>query len=431
MLNFILTPLKETIRLDSTPERLVLFEKYAKKNRAAMFAEKLFRATRGNILGDTYLAGFTILSAMRISCPKEYSDRSTLSAWGQVNEKKEAEKISEWVPELNLQYVSKSVRNIFSFNSLAYFLNLLKGKKKRSFFRLIRRLSVKYEFVTVCRALELLAYLLRLSHDLESKPPRAVLVAGPTGSEAQALLWAAKKNRIKTIYSSRAFCPPKPENSRPIYADLALLEGESSFHNYSLVSPKDFTPVFKGVDGVWNPMTLELSDSSSLTIGVFLGKSFSGEAVKSLISSIQSKLKPQRILVRPHPVRLFDNDFQSFLLNTNIEISVEGRPIEEDLESCDLVIAGNSNSHLQILKYGVPSVYLSGLDRVTEDLYGFVEGGILYELNNPEDLDLKNLSNFYGREWKEIFSKFDGSYGLKQTDVVKNVRLSLVKFLES
>ena len=128
---------------------------------------------------------------------------------------------------------------------------------------------------------------------------------------------------------------------------------------------------------------------------------------------------------------MFDNDFQSFLLNTNIEISVEGRPIEEDLESCDLVVAGNSNSHLQILKYGVPSVYLSGLDRVTEDLYGFVEGGILYELSNPEDLDLKNLSNFYGQEWKETFSKFDGSYDLKQTDVVKNVRLSLVKFLES
>jgi hypothetical protein len=90
----------------------------------------------------------------------------------------------------------------------------------------------------------------------------------------------------------------------------------------------------------------------------------------------------------------------------------------QDAKLCDVVLAGNSSCHLSLLRYGVPTFYVAGLDQVPHDFYRFLELGIVPAFDKVEAVDLPKLATFYGDpQWSERFTFFDAGYPGKDLSV--------------
>lgn len=67
----------------------------------------------------------------------------------------------------------------------------------------------------------------------------------------------------------------------------------------------------------------------------------------------------------------------------------------EDVARCDLVLVGNSSSHLSVFRYGVFIVYVWGLDMVLYDFYRFLFLGIVLVFEEVEAIELVDVVRFY------------------------------------
>lgn len=108
-----------------------------------------------------------------------------------------------------------------------------------------------------------------------------------------------------------------------------------------------------------------------------------------------------------------------------MEVSDGERVLTEDAARCDLVVSGNSSAHLSVLKAGVPTAYVAGLDLLSDDYYGFVAQGIV-----PQSLDPEAVGRFYAEPgWVERFRRFDAAYPDREEECDRAVRVALARLV--
>ena len=282
-----------------------------------------------------------------------------------------------------------------------------------------------------CRAASTIAYYLRFYYELNKSRPKAIAIVGE-GPDGLGLIYSAISLRISTIYMVHAYVHP----NRPMKAqncELLFIQGPEALKNYTRLG-NEFTGkvVYMGLDGDPSPMRRENLRMTGLRIGVFLTGAIETKSFRTNIVSIQENLKPEKLIIRPHPETLGHINMQPFIEGySNVEISI-GVPLADDIAKCELALVGNSSAVLEILKSGLPCVYFYGFEQSSYDYCGFVASKLIPEIKGFGDISVKSVKQWYGSEdWKKVFLEYDPlqAQGISKSGIINAEVQTLLKNL--
>lgn len=370
------------------------------------------------------IALYVLGAYMRVRVPRNI-EGSLLSVSLYPNEVREVSAIEELLPAFRPERIDLDARALASIQSVRAVLGALRDVHGvRRFFRIIGRLERRHHFVTVCRTGAVIGFYARYLRELAHRRPACVIVTSVASPEAVALVAAARRRALRTLFSAHATLPPGmgliPQT------DIALLDGPASLEGNTL--PHYCRPIFRGIRGETRPMRLLPLESGRIRLGIFLTSPLDQEGLQRTIESALKVLPIGEILIRPHPTLMLSPDL-SELATRYPEVSVpSGLTLAESIARCDLVIASNSNVHLEVVRAGVPSVYVRELDFLDDDYCGFVARGIVPRVS-PEKLSLREIREFFGDGWIARFRQFDPAYLEDPEKVREALRGSLAQLI--
>jgi predicted glycosyltransferase len=126
-------------------------------------------------------------------------------------------------------------------------------------------------------------------------------------------------------------------------------------------------------------------------IGIFLGKSSQLINLEQIINSLK-KYQSSEILLRMHPNTLFQNPSKIVHKYPSIILSKNSN-VEQDIQSCDFILAGNTTVHLKCLLHGVVSMYCYQLEPNHFDRNKYIENGLIIEYST--ELSLEAINSHY------------------------------------
>jgi len=287
---------------------------------------------------------------------------------------------------------------------------LFRWRLVRFFFREVRRATRRGNFLVACRMASTVGFYLRFRRDLEGSGARAVLVSSDSNPYAMGLAFAASSLGLRTIYITHGHLPEGPPR---LLFDLSILDGPAVVEVYERSCGLEGQVVFKGAEGTYRALDLGGLSRANPTVGVFMSLITDWERFETLVQQLYTRLNPARIIVRLHPNKVVRDQaaVERLKLLKFIELSTADTVLTDDAERCDVVVAGNSSCHLTTLKFGVPTLFVPGLDAVPHDFYKFLERRIVPEFGAAEAVDLAAVSEFYKDPgWADRFASFDASY---------------------
>ncbi|MDX5482285.1 MAG: hypothetical protein LPK07_11445, partial [Hymenobacteraceae bacterium] len=210
---------------------------------------------------------------------------------------------------------------------------------------------------------------------LKKYRPQAIVFANDHNADARAMLLAAKKLGIKTIYIQHSSVSPL---FPPLSYDLNLLEGQDALDKYKQCGPVSGHVEFVGMPKADKFVKLRNKRPKVQTLGIASNLMDRLDEVESLLQSITRDFSSLRIILRPHP-----RDKRSYTfaqrISPNISLSdVRQQTVFEYLQELDMLISGNSGIHLEAVLLNVWSVYFTfNPKEELHDYYGFVKHGLV------------------------------------------------------
>lgn len=405
----LLRPLKSIQHSFASRECLELFEEIASRNWLIRFSFNLHRKSQNTFAGRLLILAYGLATYLRIRVPQNY-DNEFLAAWAYENERLEIERVIGCLESTKLTYISLKHSNLLSLEAVLHLFGVIfRIRRLKQLLRIIKIATKRNHFLPLCQGAALVAYHIRLSHELSVKRPKATLVATLSHPVALALISSSQANRVPSIFSSHASSASGGRAIRP-WSDLAILDGEASLDACRLVGEVRSRVVFKGIKSPFRRMKPDLILKEPLQVGVFLSAPINLAAVKAAVIAIRRQLPSSQILIRPHPVLFLTPDLTDTFVNLPGVDVVRNSSLVECLERVKLVFSGNSNVHLEVLRAGIPSVFVSTLDTTQPDYYGFVAAGIVMDWKPDSELDLHRMVDFFTADWEQKFKRFDASY---------------------
>ena len=233
---------------------------------------------------------------------------------------------------------------------------------------------------------------------LNNPRSRAHLILSSAASPLTLALWASHPH-ARFTYVEHGF-PFGGIRHRIPFQDVVLW-GPRSLEAYQL---KENASVYFG--GVPMEATRQFSLQAPYRVGILAPKSVKADALVTLARDLKTRGDVRSILVKDHP--------NGISLRSSPELRklgvrfFSGRTIGEFLERVDVALGGNSSSHLEALKQGVPSFFLQGLDHVQDDHCGFVRCGLVQKIDTREPWE-PLLTRYQSVHWRELFRTFDDS----------------------
>lgn len=196
------------------------------------------------------------------------------------------------------------------------------------------------------------------------------------------LLFAAKKLGIKSVYIQHASVIGA---FPPLRFDYAFLDGRAALDSYTSAGPVQSRVFLTGIMKADRYIRKNRPAAPPKVTGICLNQLDDLSRFQRLTGILSEQDKVEEIRVRPHPLlKIRESDFS---LSRKVKFS---DPLEESifefLDGLDLLIAGDSNVHLEAVLMNTPSVYFSS-NPSYDDLYGFLEAGlIISKIEQPEEI---------------------------------------------
>lgn len=149
------------------------------------------------------------------------------------------------------------------------------------------------------------------------------------------------------------------------------------------------------------------------SVGICVNNLDKFEDIKVILLSIKKKFPLLTISLRPHPSdpRFMKMSDFSTLHKLNFSNSREVDSIEF-LKGIDILLAGDSNIHLESIYLNIPSIYINFLNK-SNDWYGFLKEKMLYNGNSPVEiiniLTTIKINEINVREFGKYFNASIGS----------------------
>ncbi len=326
------------------------------------------------------------------------------------NERRQFDALRALVPQGIIGDLGVGKRDALTLESLRSVARLLTHRGAlRSLWRLVRRHDRDDGFLVAARTAACFGRALRTGELLDRHGAKAVLVSSDSNPPAMGAIAAARARGLKVAYVTHGHLPEGPP---PLDVDLALLDGPALLGVYERAGPVRARVVFKGAEGDYRPLATAGLGRPAPVLGVFMSILVDWPRAYALLGRLRAALRPRRIVLRLHPNTVIRDPASRRLVPDWPELVVsDGATIlTDDAGPCDLVIAGSSSCHLTLLRYGVPTAVVRGLDAMPHDFYRFVESRIVPELS-PDSPDLAGIGAFYADpSWRTRFRGFDATY---------------------
>lgn len=417
----LLKALRTVHRKDSWSFRQDVFDDLTSRKPLIQAVRGVHAALGDSRAGALMVAGYALGSYLGVREPPGEAPLLAVNAYN--NERRQLDWIEGLLGPGVMERVGLDAKAALSREGAAALLALAAhpGDVRRGL-SLIRRVNAGGNFLVACRVASTLGYYARFRALLDRHPARVTLVSSDTNPYAMGLSYAARALGRRTAYVTHGHIPDGPP---PLDFDLSLLDGPAVRRVYEEMGPTRGEVVYKGAEGEYRPMDTRRLRGSGLTVGVFLSLITDWDALAAELADLRARVRPARLLIRLHPNRIVRPANYEALLGApaaGLELSLGESVLLDDARRCDVVYAGNSSCHLTLLKYGVPTVYTRGLDKVPHDFYRFLAEGIVPELARAGDLDAAAVAGFYEDPgWAERFAFFDASYQREQAELDRAV----------
>jgi hypothetical protein len=231
--------------------------------------------------------------------------------------------------------------------------------------------------------------------------PKAIVFANDHNADARAMLLAAKKLGVKTIYLQHASVNPM---FPPLSFDLNLLEGQDALDKYKACGPIAGETELVGMPKADPYLDLRINSKKIKSIGIGCNLMDETTEIEELVSLLFHSIPNINIIVRPHPrdKRNFNN-----IVNLSPRISISNSVEEstfEYLRTVEVQISGNSGIHLEAVLLNVWSIYMNmNSKEKLHDYFGFVKHELVdapldkYELINMINERLNSKPDVYLR----------------------------------
>ena len=278
------------------------------------------------------------------------------------------------------------------------------GADLRRTVRLARLLTRRYGVFHALRVVELLAYYRRYSELLTVRWFRLAVMSTHSNPHGIALNLVARRFDVPVVLITHGM-PIRP--LARLHYDVAIHECEASAQLYREAGCRMDHVVIKSRRADYVPMRAS-GASEGLTVGLFLSKDPAGGRVEECVHMLLEDPSVRRIVIRPHPVNLWRglSRFVGSLREPRVILHAKGS-LADDLQQCDVVLAGNSTVLLDAVLAGRAACYVRGLDHGPQDVQGFVRDGLVCEWTPSRRIDRAAIARFYQRsEWPDVLRRY-------------------------
>jgi hypothetical protein len=421
----LLKAIRSISRLESSALRESVFQDIASRNVIIRCAVTIHRLCRR--LGIShYLIGFYGLSYfVRARMPQ--STPQSLATAVYPNEIKQLDDLDD------LMGTAKPMRVQWSFAHTGGWLALLGNARHlrdvARFMRLFKKIENRLSFMPACRVAEMLFLFIRFRNWLESNRVRAVIVTSDYAPDSAALTCAAASLGIARIYMPHALPSYSTLTGRTLLDyEYYIFDSKAMHDRFANKGALGGQVIYRGIRGESRPLQTGRLDRPRLRFGIVLSGLTNLEVLGRTIAGLK-RFSPERILIRGHPVTFANPDF-SAIRQKNPEVVISSNTtLLQDADSCDLVIGGNTTAFLEILKYGIPAVYLSALDYQPDDYNGFVQDKLLLAIRSADALDPQAIKMFFTSAWEERLAYFDAAHSRDNVSLKQDVRRALLSWV--
>lgn len=294
--------------------------------------------------------------------------------------------------------------------------------------RLIRRIERQQRFMPACRVMVALFLYLRFYEALKGSNVRAILVTSDYSPDGAAMAAAAAALGRARIYAPHALPSSQAFPGRRVMPfDYYVFDSEMMRQRFHDITAIRGEVVYFGVNCEQRPMRKASIAAQGYRVALFLSGMSSRPALEECIRVLALKQNAE-VLVRGHPVDFSNPDFSGLTaIAPSVTIS-RGRKLTEDALWADIVIAGNTNAILETLRLGVPTAYWSALDGQPYDYNGFVEVGLVPDIQKMETFSVAGVQSFFDESWTDRMKYFDAAYGIDIKDNETKLRAALLRW---
>ena len=249
------------------------------------------------------------------------------------------------------------------------------------------------------------------------------IIANDHSAQPLAFYSFAKQNSSKITYLQHGHVS---KYFPPLYRfDLAVLFGKKSLDTYLEIGRGPNSYALTGHNYFTASPIKTCPDIINVTIFPNL---IYEERLMKLIQGLRDNPVINQISIKPHPLHNLSETFKQKIQAIK---SVSILKFNDHYQSqTDLGIAANTSMHIELLSQGINTAYYDELDEIEHDYYSFVKNESVVEIKNAEDINSKNINNFYqSSEWKEKIAQFDCAF--QSEDFLNSEIEKIKKFFSS
>ncbi len=214
---------------------------------------------------------------------------------------------------------------------------------------------------------------------LQKGQPNCLIFANDHNIKMRGLLLAAKELKIPTIYLQHASVS---ESFPPLKFDLAILEGEDSKNKYLNIGKTDTRIELVGMPKFDGYIQKVKRSSKVVNVGICTNMLTNLSNAKELISFLHKWFPELNLCYRPHP-----RDSRTFTVSNVRMSNSKVEPIFKFLQEIDILIAGETSTHLEAALLNIPSIQFSQLSpEQFQDYYGYIRNQLVKEASNLEEI---------------------------------------------
>jgi hypothetical protein len=402
------TSLRIVRRMETSPARGAVFSEIKNKNVLYRLADAVYSRAGARAFQPLFLFAYMLKCVLAIGPLRDSEDARAVSIHSFANERHATERLAAIVPEARIMTLSLRREHLLRRGQLRAAWQL--ASLAHRVWPFLSRLARSHAFMPSARIASALAFYIRFMQLFADRPAlAAAVVASNYSPEAVGLAAAAHRTGRRVVYINHAPVPANGALVPPVLADCAVFYGDAVRQTYENRSRCTSEVAVIGQPLVARPMQWR---DELQTVGIFLTALTRADAVSRLVSAIRLTHPAVRILIRNHPVALLKNDFSDLAAQyANLDVTI-GKPLDDEIVACDLIVCGNSGVAMNALSGGRPVAYFDTLDGLNFDYNGFVENGLVCHVPSWSTDVYTLLQKFYfNPKWQSVMRTYDAAYG--------------------
>ena len=220
--------------------------------------------------------------------------------------------------------------------------------------------------------------------------PKAIVFANDHTMENRVIAKGSKDEGIPTIYMQHASVAMQMP---PLSFDYALLDGKDALSIYDKIGPSKTQVFLIGIpkfDKYFKNINMR---DTIISVGICTNWVEPIDRAEELCLNLRNNLPDHKLFLRPHPQDKRMEAWEKIARNLEITYSdSKEEGVFDYLQMVDLILAGNSNIHLEAALVNVYPIYYDFSLNPDLETYSFVKNGLSEYISDPLTATEKILS---------------------------------------